>query len=151
MAKKNKMISCKHCGKEIAATAKTCPSCGGKNKKPFFKKWWFWVIVVILIFAFSGGDSDSETSTNDSGANNNVSTEDSKDIESNNKIDNVVAEEDDKIPTEYKSALKKAKSYSDGMHMSKAGIYNQLTSEYGEQFTEEAAQYAIDNLEEGYK
>ena len=28
----------------------------------------------------------------------------------------------------------------------KAGIYNQLVSEYGEKFTEEEAQYAIDNL-----
>ena len=32
------------------------------------------------------------------------------------------------------------------MNMSKAGIYDQLTSEYGGQFTEEAAQYAIDNV-----
>lgn len=32
------------------------------------------------------------------------------------------------------------------MHMSKAGIYNQLTSEYGEKFSPEAAQYAIDNI-----
>ncbi len=32
------------------------------------------------------------------------------------------------------------------MHMSKAAIYDQLVSEYGEQFSEEAAQYAIDNL-----
>lgn len=50
------------------------------------------------------------------------------------------------IPSEYKSALKKATSYSDTMHMSKAGIYDQLTSEYGEKFSEEAAQYAIDNM-----
>ncbi len=32
------------------------------------------------------------------------------------------------------------------MHMSKAGIYDQLTSEYGEGFEADAAQYAIDNL-----
>lgn len=50
-------------------------------------------------------------------------------------------------PSEYKSALKKAKSYSDTMYMSKASIYNQLTSEYGEKFSPEAAQYAIDNLD----
>lgn len=31
--------------------------------------------------------------------------------------------------------------------MSKQGIYDQLTSEYGEKFSPEAAQYAIDNLE----
>jgi ATP phosphoribosyltransferase regulatory subunit HisZ len=35
--------------------------------------------------------------------------------------------------------------------MSKAGIYDQLTSEYGEQFPADAAQYAIDNLEVDWK
>ena len=33
------------------------------------------------------------------------------------------------------------------MHMSKAGIYDHLTSEYGERFTADEAQYAIDNIE----
>ena len=37
------------------------------------------------------------------------------------------------------------------MHMSKQGIYDQLTSEYGEDFSKEAAQYAIDNLEADFK
>lgn len=37
MAKEPKMVTCKHCGAEIAAGAKTCPQCGGKNKKPFYK------------------------------------------------------------------------------------------------------------------
>ena len=54
------------------------------------------------------------------------------------------------VPTEYKAALAKAKSYSDFMHMSKQGIYDQLTSEYGEKFPEDAAQYAIDNLNADY-
>ncbi|WP_408581973.1 Ltp family lipoprotein [Enterococcus avium] len=54
------------------------------------------------------------------------------------------------IPTEYKSALRKAESYSSSMHMSRAGIYDQLTSDYGEQFAPEAAQYAIDNLKADY-
>lgn len=51
------------------------------------------------------------------------------------------------IPREYTSALNKAKNYSNLMNMSKRGIYDQLTSEYGENFTSEAAQYAIDNLD----
>ncbi|MGL9814338.1 MULTISPECIES: Ltp family lipoprotein [Enterococcus] len=54
------------------------------------------------------------------------------------------------IPTEYKSALRKAESYSNTMHMSRAGIYDQLSSDYGEQFTPEAAQYAVDNLKADY-
>lgn len=33
------------------------------------------------------------------------------------------------------------------MHVSKQGIYDQLTSEYGEKFPADAAQYAIDNVE----
>ena len=32
--------------------------------------------------------------------------------------------------------------------MSKSGVYEQLVSEYGEQFTESEAQYAIDHLED---
>lgn len=52
-----------------------------------------------------------------------------------------------KKPTiEQQNALKKAETYSSAMHMSKSKIYDQLTSEYGEGFTAEAAQYAIDNL-----
>ncbi|MBK3496154.1 Ltp family lipoprotein [Viridibacillus sp. YIM B01967] len=53
---------------------------------------------------------------------------------------------EESVPREYKSALKKAESYAKTMHMSKEGIYDQLTSEYGENFPVEAAQYAIDNI-----
>lgn len=69
---------------------------------------------------------------------------------------NTVAHQGDKItiiyslgkePTaEEKNALKKAEAYSNSLHMSKQGIYNQLTSSV-EGFTKEAAQYAIDNVE----
>ncbi len=41
--------------------------------------------------------------------------------------------------------------YAETMQMSKAGIYDQLISEYGEGFPKEAAQYAIDNLEFDWK
>ena len=37
------------------------------------------------------------------------------------------------------------------MHMSKAGVFDQLTSEYGGQFPEDAAQYAIDNVDADWK
>ena len=43
-----KMTSCKVCGQEIAKSAKTCPNCGAKNKRPILKKWWFWLVVVIV-------------------------------------------------------------------------------------------------------
>ena len=42
----------------------------------------------------------------------------------------------------------KQKFYQDSMSMSKSAIYKQLTSEYGEGFTDEEAQYAIDHLDD---
>jgi len=54
------------------------------------------------------------------------------------------------VPIEYQNALTKAERYSNNMHMSRQGIYDQLTSEYGEKFSPEAAQYAIDNLHADY-
>ena len=52
---------------------------------------------------------------------------------------------------EYMNALKKAESYSNNMNMSKNSIYHQLTSEYGENFSEDAAQFAIEHLQADYK
>lgn len=53
----------------------------------------------------------------------------------------------DDVPREWESALSSAYNYAEIMSMSKAGIYDQLVSEYGEAFPVEAAQYAIDNIE----
>ena len=52
------------------------------------------------------------------------------------EITEVKETEEVTVPTEHKSALKKAELYSDSMNMSKAGIYDQLTSEYGEKFSD---------------
>lgn len=88
----NKNMSiCKACGQEIAKRAKTCPSCGAKNKKPIFKKWWFWaIIVVVLISAIgnSGDDADKDVTTGEnpvveepaSSENNTSQTEDKSDL-----------------------------------------------------------------------
>ena len=57
------------------------------------------------------------------------------------------SEESASVPREHRAALAKAQIYSDMMHMSKAGIYDQLVSEFGEGFPADAAQYAVDNVE----
>jgi hypothetical protein len=54
------------------------------------------------------------------------------------------------VPIEYQNALEKASQYSEMMHMSRQGIYEQLTSQYGEQFNQQAAQYAVDHLNADY-
>ena len=60
MEKNNKMTTCRYCGAEIAKSAKTCPHCGGKNKKPFYKKWWFWLLV-LLILAGAGSERNQSS------------------------------------------------------------------------------------------
>lgn len=63
----NKMTTCKHCGAEIAASAKVCPKCGGKNKKPIYKRVWFIVLIVLLAFIVIGsigGDQSSSPNSN---------------------------------------------------------------------------------------
>lgn len=51
------------------------------------------------------------------------------------------------LPRDYESALAEARSYIKAMDFSYAGLYDQLTSEYGGKYSAEAAQYAMDNLE----
>lgn len=65
--------------------------------------------------------------------------------------DESLASNEPKVPQEYLNALEQAQSYSDTLHLSKQGIYDQLTSEYGGKFPAEAAQYAIDNVEADFK
>lgn len=53
------------------------------------------------------------------------------------------ATEDPNVSSEFKAALKKAKSYSKTAHLSKEGMVKQLTE--FEKFPEDAAQYAVEN------
>ena len=56
-----KMKVCKTCGTEIAASAKTCPKCGAKNKKghPILIA----VVVVFILFAIIGGSGEDSANT----------------------------------------------------------------------------------------
>lgn len=104
-------------------------------KKPIYKRKWFIALIVIIVIAVIGGVSGGDSGDTDKTAD-----------QSNNTKTEQAAEEKD-VPQEYKNALKSAETYSEMMHMSKAAIYDQLISEYGEDFPEDAAQYAIDNLD----
>jgi hypothetical protein len=62
MSENSKMKVCSTCGKEIAKSAKVCPFCGVKNKKPIYKRVWFWVLMVFLFFGIVvnlGGKSEN--------------------------------------------------------------------------------------------
>lgn len=49
MSKKPKIVVCRNCNAQIAKKAKICPSCGVKNKKPFYKRVWFILLIIILV------------------------------------------------------------------------------------------------------
>ena len=140
---KEKLKNCGDCGEEISKSAKRCPHCGAKQKKPFYKKWWFWAILAFVLIGSSGsGEGSAPSASRETAA---VQTRQEEAVPETDAVQ--TAETEAPVPTEYKNALKKAKSYSEFMHMSKAAIYDQLTSEYGEQFPEDAAQYAMEHLD----
>lgn len=111
------------------------------GKTPIWKIALIVFVVLVVIGALGSGGSDEPSSAPADGGT--APAAQAKDPEPE-------PEPEPDVPTEYKSALKKAQSYSELMHMSKQGIYDQLTSEYGEQFSVEAAQYAVDNLQADY-
>lgn len=41
---------CSVCDNEIAKSAKVCPHCGAKNKKPIYKRASFWIPVIAIVF-----------------------------------------------------------------------------------------------------
>ena len=76
-----KIIKCKTCSSDIASSAKSCPSCGAKNKKPIYKKWWVWLVAIIVVASIAGG---GDSSSNGTSVNTTTSNE-----ETNNKKEEV--------------------------------------------------------------
>ncbi|WP_082622286.1 Ltp family lipoprotein [Levilactobacillus senmaizukei] len=100
---------------------------------------------------FNGLDSDNDDDEDQDSST--ATTADSSDsdepnAESESTSDDVAetTSSSSKISTEYTSALSKAEIYATEMDMSKASLYDQLTSASGEQFSAAAADYAISHL-----
>ena len=94
------------------------------------------VLIVLVAIGLLMPSSDSDQKSNEAPK---------EDVKTDAPVEKVEEPKAD-VPKEHESALKKAQMYSDTMYMSKSGLFQQLTSEYGEQFSEEAAQYAVDNV-----
>ena len=137
---------CRNCNTELVGKSNVCPACGAVNKKPIYKRVWVWILVLIVIcgIGLSGGD---DTDPADSDATNDVTSNEVVDTSDDENVDDEDSEEEENVSLEYRNALAKAQIYAETMYMSKKAVYDQLVSEYGENFDEDAAQYAIDNLE----
>lgn len=125
---------------------------------------------VFLLFGCDEADLNKTSDTNNESENvlvenneNNIAEEsvneqENIEVESENELpedpgkaeDEGETEEEEDVPREYRNALRAAQNYIDLMPFSEKGLYEQLTSEYGDKYPEEAAQYAIDNLEVDY-
>ena len=125
-------------------------------KKKWYQKKRGWIVIAAIILVFAGINGIKNTNTDKSDKNkvSQVAKDKSNSKKSTKEVSSEKIENTEKsaepqkpvVPTEYKSALRKAESYADNMHMSKLGIQKQLTSEYGEKFSTEAAQYAMENI-----
>lgn len=136
------------------------------QKKPFYKRWWFILFAIVVISAgirsagTSDSDSDSSSSSKEAKVSSSSQESSSSSEESSSSSESSVASSSStpqsssssakssstSVPREYKSALNSADTYANTMHMSKAGLYEQLTADAGEKFSPEAAQYAVDNV-----
>ena len=136
-----------------------------KTKKPFYKRWWFIALVAIMIIGALGGEDENESAEVSEPETEEVEVVEETEAEEleqepEEEVEETEAQEPEpepepepeieEVPREYKSALRAADNYLSFMAFSEKGLYNQLTSEYGDGYPAEAAQYAIDNIEVDY-
>lgn len=105
-------------------------------------------IICIVAFVLTGAFAPkSETASSNNATTASISTQSSKSTEQK-KTKSLQQQglEDKNATNSQRNALKKAIMYAEKMHMSKAKVYEQLTSEFGEKFPEADAQWAIEHL-----
>ena len=148
---------CKYCRSEIDKKASVCPYCQKKQSGlgDAFKAVIVAIALIIFVPAFIGAHNRRSSSTKSpSRAVVEDTTAAEKQTKTKTKSATETKEEKADVPgvsKEYSNALKKAERYSNNMHLSKAGIYKQLTSTYGEGFSEDAANYAIEHMSADFK
>ena len=116
------------------------------EKKPVYKRIWFWILMGALLgiinLAVNGGKSEQPKPA----AVHSVKATESEPTKTDDS-ESSEASSNSGVSQEFKSALAKANSYSKTLIMSKAGIYDQLTSDAGEKFPADAANYAVENVD----
>ena len=149
---------CKKCGAPLDDDALFCSSCGQKvpeNAQTVVKdvgraslkapRWIGICLCALLSIVILGsfGESTPKTSKYNSAS---VKSSYSSSKSNYSTYSGSVTTPSTGVSTEYQNALTKGLSYAKNLHMSKKGVYDQLTSSYGEGFSADAAQYAINNM-----
>lgn len=123
-----------------------------KPAKPWYKKWWGIALIVLAVLVVLSFFVPKDQKATQQAAPSSTPAASATQTASETK--EAAASEKPKtesVPREYESALSKAKQYLSFGGFSKAGLYEQLTSENGEKFSPEAAQYAMDHINANWK
>ena len=142
------MVPCRVCGNMIAKSAKKCPHCGAKNKKPIYKRLWFIILCIIVLLGIigmaMGGGNDKGTNVN---------------TDSDTSVETVAEEPETEAPETkapdptadmtmaQKNAYNAGLNYIDLMPFSKQGLIDQLSSEYGDGYDKADAEAAVEAIE----
>lgn len=132
------MTTCKYCGATISKTAKSCPHCGGRFKKPVYKRWWFIALVVVVVLGILGnlGGGGDSTPTEDLPSSGHAT------VNPDGSVDGNSFEIEGGWTINQKNVMQCAKDYLKYSAFSYTGLIEQL--EY-EQFSHEDAVWAADN------
>ncbi|MGW9405718.1 Ltp family lipoprotein [Arthrobacter sp. NPDC055585] len=112
-----------------------------------------WTVMALAGVFFVGGCTSTDSGSDSESSSSSPSTATAQETtappteqmsETPSPTESPAAEEP--VPPEYQSALRQAETYANTLQLSKLGVYDQLVSEYGGQFSPEAAQYAVDNV-----
>ena len=101
---------------------------------------------VLLVVGCTALILETDNSTDDV---DNPTTQEEEAVEE--EVPEAAIPEEETVPFEYEQALKSAQNYVDALHFSRQGLKQQLTSEYGSGFSEEAAEYALEHVDVDYK
>lgn len=137
-----KMTVCETCGAEIAASAKTCPHCGAKNKvkKPVYKRPWFWILIVAVVI-FMLPDTKTDTQEPEEPVQN-VAQQPQATVQSEAVEPDRDAGSTPSWTTAQKNVMASAKSYLNYSGFSYDGLVKQLEFE---KYSHEDAVWAADN------
>ena len=132
-----------------------------KTKKPIYKRPWFFIpaalILLFIIIGVAGGGNDDTTASNETLTTTESSTEKSTKAttEAPEETQTEALEETTKakasestMTASQRNAYKAAQNYLSFMAFSKAGLIDQLSSEYGDNYARADAEFAVNKLEE---
>lgn len=139
------MTTCKECGGELSTKAEACPKCGAKVQRTSVAAWGCLAIVAfVVVSAAIGGVFDDGSSSFYTTTQSNVTSGSSN---APGGTGTVAADPStERLTPAQRNAVRSARSYLSMSGFSRKGLIQQLSSEYGEQFSVGDATVAVDYL-----